>query len=452
MTDTLTKNKDVWEYLDKRAVDGVPILNSGEFQYVTNTWGKEAFRETLSIYIAEGNSEYPLKKISKDTMIHTFKRLQKARYDNYIYTAEDYDVEVLEKFEDYKYSYKEYGLGIIDTQRTFNDASDYFMKPLRLACSSYGFKSPIEVWTKGSAKEIWRSIGAIWRGINDCFFDENGKCTGGALPAESYIAAFRLGTYVATQFKPIVAKVIYEMADAEKVLDTSMGWGDRLTGFFASTAKEYIGCDPNPNTFAVYKKMAIDFSEIIGNNIEIIEDSEDKFQFKGRVKSGTFYRSGAENLPWDEINEIDCAFTSPPYFSTERYNEGGEKAEDQSWAKFNEYERWRDDFYLPVARNSFNALSDKGFMLTNIIDPKVHNVRYRSCDELVDELKDNFIGQIGMRIMQRPQGKNKYETKEDLLEFFGKTYIENVWCFAKSKDPIDLFREKRVNTIESFFG
>ena len=26
------------------------------------------------------------------------------------------------------------------------------------------------------------------------------------------------------------------------------------------------------------------------------------------------YNCGAEDLPWDEINNVDCAFTSPPYF------------------------------------------------------------------------------------------------------------------------------------------
>ena len=43
------------------------------------------------------------------------------------------------------------------------------------------------------------------------------------------MSAFRLGTYIATQFKPTVAKTIYAMTDAKIVLDTSMGWGDRLT-------------------------------------------------------------------------------------------------------------------------------------------------------------------------------------------------------------------------------
>ena len=48
------------------------------------------------------------------------------------------------------------------------------------------------------------------------------------------MSAFRLGTYIATQFKPVVAKAIYDMTNAKTVLDTSCGWGDRLAGFFAS--------------------------------------------------------------------------------------------------------------------------------------------------------------------------------------------------------------------------
>ena len=34
---------------------------------------------------------------------------------------------------------------------------------------------------------------------------------------KSYLSAFRLGTYIATQFKPIVAKTVYNMTDAKKV-------------------------------------------------------------------------------------------------------------------------------------------------------------------------------------------------------------------------------------------
>ena len=69
--------------------------------------------------------------------------------------------------------------------------------------------------------------------------------------------------------------------------------------------------------------------------------------------------------------------------------------------KFDEYSKWRDDFYLPVSKNTFNSLSSKGHMFINIMESTIKGKRYYSSDELVDSLKDNFVGQIGMRIMRK---------------------------------------------------
>ena len=91
----------------------------------------------------------------------------------------------------------------------------------------------------------------------------------------------------------------------------------------------------------------------------------------------------------------------------------------------------------------------------NILDPKVKGKRYRSGDQLVDMLKDNFMGQIGMRISQRPQGKTVFSDekgnfdKDAMDEFMNKIYIENVWCFAKDKS-IPLFPQ--TSTLEEFFS
>ena len=305
---------------------------------------------------------------------------------------------------------------IRDSPNTFNTSSNYFMQELRLNCSSYGFRAPIEVWQNGNARDIWKCLGPIWRGIN----------TKRVLDEDVYMSAFRLGTYIATQFKPVVAKTIYDMTNAETVLDTSCGWGDRLAGFFASKATHYYGCDPNPNTYKIYQKQIEEYSKFFKN------------------KTVKIWNCGAEDLPYNELPEIDCAFTSPPYFSTEQYNKGGEKEENQSWFKFNEYEQWRDNFYLPVAEKT---LSKSKFMLVNIMDPKIKGTRYRSSDELVDRFKDKFLGQVGMRIMQRPQGTKKFKTKEELNVFMAMTYIENVWCFG---EKTDLFKHARLGTLEAF--
>ena len=405
----------------------LPIMDRQTFESITNDIGKEKFREELAQYIADVRPKFPLKQISKEVMRQAFKGLQKQDVWEYIKPLEQLDKNVKEKYDDYKYNFKEHGLGIIDAPSIYNDVSNYFHQELRLNCSSYSFKSPLDVWYNGTAKDIWRCLGPMWRGINgmkSVMVDGREELRGGALTDKSYVSAFRLQTYIATQFKPNVAKTIYQMTDAKKVLDTSCGWGDRLAGFFASDAEEYIGCDPNPNTFKQYLKQ-----------IEIYNS------FLAKPKKTTIYNCGAEDMPWDTIKDIDCAFTSPPYFSTERYNEGGEQEENQSWKKFDEYSKWRDDFYLPVSKNTFNSLSSTGHMFINIMDPTIKGKRYYSSDELVDSLKDNFVGQIGMRIMQRPKSDKLFESEEEKAEFMNRIYIENVWCFSKSK--LDYFRHAR---------
>ena len=204
-------------------------------------------------------------------MRNTFYELQKFDTSKICIPKEQVEKEVFEKYDDYKYPYSEYGLGLINGPSTYNDVSNYFMQDLRLACGSYGFDAPKEVWEKGTAKEIWRCMGPIWRGINgvqkkvikETDGTETERLIGGELSAKSYISAFRLGTYIATQFKPVVAKAIYDITNAKTVLDTSCGWGDRLAGFFASDAEEYYGCDPNPNTYQRYQEQISSYNKLL---------------------------------------------------------------------------------------------------------------------------------------------------------------------------------------------
>ena len=403
------------DYLKKYADEnGLPIMDQQSFEKITNDIGRDQFRLDLSEYIEKYRPKFPLKKITLDDVRTSFYDLQKQDISTYCNTN---DNNVKEKYDDYKYNYKDYGLGVISAPSTYNSVSNYFHQELRLNCSSYSFKAPLDVWQNGNAKDIWRCLGPIWRGINSERHLKEG----------TYMSAFRLGTYIATQFKPVVAKTLYDMTKARTVLDTSCGWGDRLAGFFSSNAEEFYGCDPNPNTYKQYMKQIEEYSKFFPNK---------------KVK---IYNCGAEDLPYDELPDIDCAFTSPPYFSTEQYNKGGDKEENQSWFKFNEYEKWRDEFYLPVAEKTMNKSK---FMLVNIMDPKIKNVRYRSSDELINKHREKFLGQIGMVIMQRPQGNAKFKTKEELNEFMAMKYIENIWCFGP-KD-YDFFSSSRKGTLENF--
>ena len=432
------RDNTLYKSLLAAATDGkLPVLTSSIFEKMNAEYGKDKMRTHLADYIASERPVFPLKEITEQDMRTAFANLQKFDTSTICIPNEQVEKEVFEKYDDYKYPYSKYGLGLINGASTFNDVSNYFMQDLRLECSSYGFRAPKEVWENGDAYAIWKCLGPIWRGINGVKLTkvkeldgtETEKLVGGQLDEKSYISAFRLGTYIATQFKPVVAKAIYDITNAKTVLDTSCGWGDRLAGFFASDAEEYYGCDPNPNTYQRYQEQMSSYNKLLP-----------------KPKKVTIWRCGAEDLPYHKLPQIDCAFTSPPYFSTEEYNKGGDHEEDQSWHKFNEYDKWRDDFYLPVAEKTMNVSK---FMFVNIMDPKVKGKRYRSGDELVDRLKDKFMGQIGMRIMQRPKSDTLFKDEKEKADFMNKMFIENVWCFGPK---IDLFKSSRKATLDEFFA
>ena len=438
------RDNTLYKSLLAAATDGkLPVLTSSIFEKMNAEYGKDKMRTHLADYIASERPVFPLKEITEQDMRTAFANLQKFDTSTICIPNEQVEKEVFEKYDDYKYPYSNYGLGLINGASTFNDVSNYFMQDLRLECSSYGFRAPKEVWENGDAYAIWKCLGPIWRGINGVKLTkikeldgtETEKLVGGELSEKSYISAFRLGTYIATQFKPVVAKAIYDITNAKTVLDTSCGWGDRLAGFFASDAEEYYGCDPNPNTYQRYQEQISKYNKLLS-----------------KPKKVQIWRCGAEDLPYHKLPNIDCAFTSPPYFSTEQYNKGGEHEEDQSWSKFNEYDKWRDDFYLPVAEKTMKVSK---FMFVNIMDPKINGKRYRSGDELVDKFAKNFMGQIGMRIMQRPKSDTLFKDEQEKADFMNKMFIENVWCFGPECKPgecIDLFKNSRKATLDEFFA
>ena len=437
-------NSDLYNELKRYAdKDRLPIVDSIQFKRLTDTYTKEVFRETLSEYISKEKPKFPLRDITYDQMRESFYDLQKFDTSKILTPQNQNQTPVFEKYDDYKYPYEKHGMGLIEGSAQFNNISNYFHQDIRLDCGTWQFKSPRQTWEQGTPKEIWSTLGGLWR----CFNSSKDLST------TSYIEVIRLGTYIATQFKPVVAKAIYDMTDAETVLDTSCGWGDRLAGFYTSKAKLYIGCDPNPNTYERYKQQVIEYEKLLGNYNPKIIESTNYFVMYGK-KHVCIFRMGAEHLGDNELNiphkdKIDIAFTSPPYFSTEKYNAGGEHEEDQSWSKFNTYDDWRDLFYLPVTEKCIDYCK---YTFVNIMDPKIKNVRYRSGDELVDKFSDVFLGQIGMKIRQRPKSDKLFENEEEKRKFESATYIENVWCFGEKREKqIDFFRHSRKATLDSFF-
>jgi hypothetical protein len=183
------------------------------------------------------------------------------------------------------------------------------------------------------------------------------------------------------QFKPGVAKAVYELTQSSRVLDLSMGWGDRLAGFLASSCTQhYTGIDPNPDLHPLYRQQV---------------------DMYGAGKDVTLIHAAAEDviLP---AQSFDIAFTSPPYFGQEKYGAGTGHESSQSWSRYPTPDQWRDKFLRPVLERAWSALRHGGVLAINIADVSQQGAHYPLCDwtrTIVDALPGStFQFALGMRL------------------------------------------------------
>ena len=401
--------------------------------------------DTMIHFFEKHHPKFPFREFDMHDVRKNFYDLCDLNLKDNIFPKEKCKT-VHEKYDDYVGNFPEWGMGIVNFSANYNIIADAFMNRERMKCSYDRSPSPITMWEDQT--DLKQILSPIWRLHPKCEMP---------LKNNLYIEGVRVGAYFATQFKPSVAKAFYDFTKSKKVLDTSSGWGDRMAGFFASKAEEYYGMDPNGDLHQTYHSMAVQYNNWLGAKNPQTTTGDNWFQVEGKKKV-KIYRSPAEDLPWDEIpDDIDIMFSSPPYFATERYAEGSKFENDQSWSRYNSYEAWRDGFYLPVMNKVFEKLAPGGWLMVNIMDPKVKGKRHKSCDDLVNDLKEHFKGQIGMRIMSRPksiksfEGDTHEERKAKYDEWQAKWFIESVWCFRKPDDNggnDDLFAPYTDSTLD----
>ncbi len=161
---------------------------------------------------------------------------------------------------------------------------------------------------------------------------------------------------VASNFRPGYSLSVYRrFADSGAVLDTSAGFGGRLVGFIASRCKLYVGIDPSPAQ--------------IDGNIKLARDL-------GADERVRLFTAPVEDVELGDFGKtrFDVAFTSPPYFMKELYDEGTPEEKHQSWKRYPIAEAWRDKFLTPMIRLQYAALKRGGHALLNVNDVKVARV------------------------------------------------------------------------------
>ena len=246
---------------------------------------------------------------------------------------------------------------------------------------------------------------------------------------QSIRMATTLRKYVASQFKPSIAKAFYDYFGSRNILDFSAGWGDRLAGFYASeTGAYYLGIDPNTSNHPNYQKQK-DFYETHRSFFEIEKDCD-------------FICSPAEDVDFTEYEGIfDTVFTSPPYFNTEKYSED----ETQSFKRYTDIDSWNKKFLHNSLERIFPAMKPGAILAINIADVYCGKKKgyLDICNPMNDFIKSQglkYYGCIGMEMTKRfnsggaGNAKSEYfeeHLKEKTKDTKDVAFGEPIWIWEK---------------------
>lgn len=230
------------------------------------------------------------------------------------------------------------GTDLINTDLGYYVADSYH--PHRLHAAANGMKSPFDAFADD--KLLKRAL--------------TFQMSTGAIPA-GYFGSLNIvsGVQSCSNFRPGFAAYLYRKycRPGDTVLDTSTGYGGRLTGFLASgIAGTYIGVDPNVPTYEGNKRLADELG--FAENVELIN-------------------LPAEDVPHELVaGRCDFSFTSPPYFAKEVYSD----ADTQSCNRYKSGEAWRDGFLIPMLKLTFAALKPGCTAIVNIAPVKIGKTTY----------------------------------------------------------------------------
>lgn len=395
------------DYLDN--INLVPVFDENNYKKMLNTIPdkNERTKSLVNYLISIGPSSVPRSKI---VTLETIEKLFKKGCNSDVTLVDTKNILICFKHSSYDFDIKK-PIFVTQLGNQLNDISDFFHRDSRMECGGYNRISPANAWRKIDERALNGIIGTIWR-----------ICAKNQLTVSDYTAGTRLSStvYMAAQFKVHVAVKIYKYFNAKNVIDFSMGWGDRLAGWFcANQGNEgiYYGCDPNINLHKDYDEQIKYYNKWSKNNT--------KLQVQHIQKP-------AEDIDWIFIkdNSIDLIFTSPPYSDTERYANGSECENLQSWKRYQTTLKWYNNFLGNVIKKLIPKLKVGGFLAINIIDPEKNKKREKVCDLLyrtcINE-KLTYEGYIGMRMKQRPKA-----WKEDQKDkFMASIMVEPIWVFKK---------------------
>lgn len=128
------------------------------------------------------------------------------------------------------------------------------------------------------------------------------------------------------------------------VLDPCHGWGGRMVGFMLSHANAYRGFDTDKRTVQGVQRLFGDLNVLLAE-----------------PKIALVTWKPFERVAFGKPDEVDFAFTSPPYYDVEKY--GGEES---SWRTYKSFDDWVKGFFSVLIAKTMAALRPGGVFALQI--------------------------------------------------------------------------------------
>ena len=388
-------------------------IDEKEWEYIKETFDKEDVKESLAKVAMTYPLPYP--NLTEKKAYKDFQKLKGMKWNEIMVEGEWYAREGTQYTYDLLHDGKPLYFRRLNAG---NIASNYFQVENRWSVD--GSVSP-------GPKRTWENEKFMTTLMGSAYSLKMPKITKNILRT-----MIGLRKYICSQFKPNVAKIIYDMFKSENILDFSMGWGDRLAGFYASEhGKHYVGLDPRKENHSIYKQQSEFYQKHLG--------------FFEHDRKCDFHCSPAEDFDFTQYeNHFDMVFTSPPYFSVERYSYD----DTQSWVRYKDINDWNKDFLQKTLGNLWCSVKKGGYLLVNISDVYT-NSKWSTergwleiCNPMNDYLSKlgTYQGCIGMEMAKRPNSggagtAKSYEgsvwTEKSLENKDDKKFGEPIWVWKK---------------------
>lgn len=368
--------------LEKYIINQEININKKSWLKLNKKYSQQEIIQNFIDLILYGKIDLPLRKITLPELEDDFLKL--IDYNtNYlikrgkVFTRYDYIYPISNKY--------------LASNTIGNKASDFFQQKNRFKSDSINAPSPYRTWN--TEKFLYTLLPALW----------TLKCQ--EVNTNILRTIISLRKYISSQFRPVIAKAIYNMFDSRKILDFSAGWGDRLCGFYASpNTKFYLGIDPNKAVYENYYRQEMYYKRYVNN------------------KYSYFINSPAEEVDLYSKNYFDTIFTSPPYFQVERYTQDN----NQSWKRYKKLKDWKEQFLFATLEKAWYTLKKGGYLIVNISDVYCNHTINQICDDMNDfirKLGSKRHKAIGMAMSKRPNsGALKDKTG---------TFVEPIWIHQK---------------------